>query len=57
MAQSFSDYSEDSVSDRDETVYETIGPAPPAPPPMEDVRTHSLVVRVAVPDLQQTVSS
>ncbi|CAL8405047.1 unnamed protein product [Boreogadus saida] len=38
----------------EETVYETIGPAPSAPPYMEDVRTHSLVVRVLVPDLQQT---
>ncbi|CAL8405049.1 unnamed protein product [Boreogadus saida] len=55
MAQSLSDYSEDSASDREETVYETIGPAPSAPPYMEDVRTHSLVVRVLVPDLQQTV--
>ncbi|KAJ3594142.1 hypothetical protein NHX12_006474, partial [Muraenolepis orangiensis] len=54
MAQSFSDYSDDSASNssREETVYETIRATPALR--MEDVHTHSLVVRVVIPDLQQT---
>ncbi|XP_055755112.1 SH3 and multiple ankyrin repeat domains protein 2-like isoform X3 [Salvelinus fontinalis] len=57
MAQSCSDYSEDSASDssREETIYETIrATAEPAPGHMDDIHTHSLVVRIAIPDLQQT---
>ncbi|KAM4630606.1 SH3 and multiple ankyrin repeat domains protein 2 [Polymixia lowei] len=57
MAQSFSDYSDDSASDssHEETIYETIrATAEPAQNRMEDVHTHSLVIRVVIPDLQQT---
>ncbi|XP_029932113.1 SH3 and multiple ankyrin repeat domains protein 2 isoform X1 [Myripristis murdjan] len=57
MAQSFSDYSDDTASDssREETIYETIrATAEPPPNRMEDVHTHSLVIRVIIPDLQQT---
>ncbi|XP_056135310.1 SH3 and multiple ankyrin repeat domains protein 2-like [Lampris incognitus] len=57
MAQSFSDYTDDSASDssREETIYETIrATAEPAPNLMDDVHTHSLVIRVIIPDLQQT---
>uniref|UniRef100_A0A8C7UBR6 SH3 and multiple ankyrin repeat domains protein 2 n=1 Tax=Oncorhynchus mykiss TaxID=8022 RepID=A0A8C7UBR6_ONCMY len=57
MAQSCSDYSEDSASDssREETIYETIrATAEPAPRHMDDIHTHSLVVRIVIPDLQQT---
>jgi len=58
MAQSFSDYSDDSASNssHEETIYETIRATAPVPR-MEDVHTHSLVVRVVIPDLQQTVST
>lgn len=59
MAQSFSDYSDDTASDssREETIYETIrATAEPPPNRMDDVHTHSLVIRVIIPDLQQTVS-
>lgn len=58
MAQSFSDYSDDCASDssREETIYETIrATAEPPAGPMDDVHANSLVVRVLVPDLQQTV--
>uniref|UniRef100_A0A8C2WQR5 Talin N-terminal F0 domain-containing protein n=1 Tax=Cyclopterus lumpus TaxID=8103 RepID=A0A8C2WQR5_CYCLU len=57
MAQSFSDYSDDCASDssREETVYETIrATAEPPQSHMDDVHVNSLVVRVLVPDLQQT---
>ncbi|KAM3877276.1 SH3 and multiple ankyrin repeat domains protein 2 [Diretmus argenteus] len=57
MAQSFSDYSDDSASDssREETIYETIrATAEPRSNRMDDVHTHSLVIRVVIPDLQQT---
>uniref|UniRef100_A0AAZ3P9H3 SH3 and multiple ankyrin repeat domains 2a n=1 Tax=Oncorhynchus tshawytscha TaxID=74940 RepID=A0AAZ3P9H3_ONCTS len=57
MAQSCSDYSEDSASDssHEETIYETIrATAEPAPRHMDDIHTHSLVVRIVIPDLQQT---
>ncbi|KAG7267701.1 hypothetical protein CRUP_020254 [Coryphaenoides rupestris] len=55
MAQSFSDYSDDSASNssHEETIYETIRATAPVLR-MEDVHTHSLVVRVVIPDLQQT---
>lgn len=58
MAQSFSDYSDDCASDssREETIYETIrATAEPSPSRMDDIHTNSLVVRVLIPDLQQTV--
>uniref|UniRef100_A0A8C8GXI0 Uncharacterized protein n=1 Tax=Oncorhynchus tshawytscha TaxID=74940 RepID=A0A8C8GXI0_ONCTS len=57
MAQSCSDYSVDSASDssREEIIYETIrATAEPTPRRMDDIHTHSLVVRVLIPDLQQT---
>lgn len=59
MAQSCSDYSDDGASDssQEETIYETIR-ATTEPPRsrMDDIHTNSLVVRVLIPDLQQTVS-
>lgn len=60
MAQSFSDYSDDCASDssREETIYETIkATAEPTPGRMDDIHLNSLVVRVLIPDLQQTVKS
>uniref|UniRef100_A0A8C5D4X0 SH3 and multiple ankyrin repeat domains protein 2-like n=1 Tax=Gouania willdenowi TaxID=441366 RepID=A0A8C5D4X0_GOUWI len=57
MAQSFSDYSDDCASDssRDETIYETIrATAEPLQSRMDDVHINSLVIRVVIPDLQQT---
>lgn len=60
MAQSFSDYSDDCASDssREETIYETIK-ATTEPPQsrMDDIHINSLVVRVLIPDLQQTVNT
>lgn len=59
MAQSFSDYSDDCASDssREETIYETIrATAEPSQSRMDDIHINSLVVRVLIPDLQQTVS-
>ncbi|XP_032417055.1 SH3 and multiple ankyrin repeat domains protein 2 isoform X3 [Xiphophorus hellerii] len=57
MAQSFSDYSDDGASDssREETIYETIR-ATGEPPQnhMDDIQSNSLVIRVLIPDLQQT---
>uniref|UniRef100_A0A672F7T1 Talin N-terminal F0 domain-containing protein n=1 Tax=Salarias fasciatus TaxID=181472 RepID=A0A672F7T1_SALFA len=53
--QSFSESSEDgggSDSSREETVYETIGAT--AGPAHGHVHAHPLVVRVLIPDLQQT---
>lgn len=58
MAQSFSDYSDDCASDssREETIYETIrATAEPSQNRMDDIHTNSLVIRVLIPDLQQTV--
>ncbi|XP_069575884.1 SH3 and multiple ankyrin repeat domains protein 2 [Brachyistius frenatus] len=57
MAQSFSDYSDDCASDssREETIYETIrATAKPSPSRMDDIHINSLVVRLLIPDLQQT---
>ncbi|KAM8889585.1 SH3 and multiple ankyrin repeat domains protein 2-like isoform 4-T4 [Synchiropus picturatus] len=57
MAQSFSDYSEDGASDtsREETIYETIkATAEPLQSRMDDIQHNSLVIRIAIPDLQQT---
>lgn len=59
MAQSFSDYSDDCASDssREETIYETIrATAEPSQNRMDDIHINSLVIRVLIPDLQQTVS-
>lgn len=59
MAQSFSDYSDDCGSDssREETIYETIkATAEPSQSRMDDIHINSLVVRVLIPDLQQTVN-
>lgn len=59
MAQSFSDYSDDCASDssREETIYETIrATAEPLPHRMDDIHINSMVVRILIPDLQQTVS-
>lgn len=60
MARSFSDDSSGAASDtsREETIYETIrATAEPPRPRTDDVLADSLVVRVLVPDLQQTVSN
>ncbi|XP_047187643.1 SH3 and multiple ankyrin repeat domains protein 1-like isoform X2 [Scophthalmus maximus] len=58
MAQSCSDYSDDCASDssREETIYETIKATAERSPRrhMDDVHTNTLVVRVLIPDLQQT---
>ncbi|XP_031425311.1 SH3 and multiple ankyrin repeat domains protein 2 isoform X3 [Clupea harengus] len=57
MAQSFSDYSEESGSDssKEETIYETIRATAERPSSrMEDIHINSLVIRVIIPDLQQT---
>ncbi|XP_064192310.1 SH3 and multiple ankyrin repeat domains protein 2-like isoform X2 [Anguilla rostrata] len=57
MAQSFSDYSMDSESDssKEETIYETIKATAERPHSrMEDIQSNTLVVRVVIPDLQQT---
>ncbi|XP_036440701.1 latent-transforming growth factor beta-binding protein 4-like [Colossoma macropomum] len=57
MAQSFSDYSDESASDssKEETIYETIKATAERPPSrMEDIHSNSLVIRVVIPDLQQT---
>ncbi|XP_034040469.1 SH3 and multiple ankyrin repeat domains protein 2b [Thalassophryne amazonica] len=57
MAQSFSDYSDDCASDssREETIYETIrATAEPTLTRMDDIHMNSLVIRVVIPDLQQT---
>uniref|UniRef100_A0A3P8VMY6 SH3 and multiple ankyrin repeat domains protein 3 n=1 Tax=Cynoglossus semilaevis TaxID=244447 RepID=A0A3P8VMY6_CYNSE len=57
MAQSFSDYSDDCASDssREETIYETIrATAEPLPHRMDDIHINSMVVRILIPDLQQT---
>ncbi|XP_034004288.1 LOW QUALITY PROTEIN: SH3 and multiple ankyrin repeat domains protein 2-like [Trematomus bernacchii] len=57
MAQSCSDYSDDCASDssREETIYETIkATAEQSQSRMEDISTNSLVVRILIPDLQQS---
>ncbi|XP_032366630.1 SH3 and multiple ankyrin repeat domains protein 3 [Etheostoma spectabile] len=56
MAQSFSDYSDcDSDSSHEETIYETIrATAEPPQNHMDDIHVNSLVIRVVIPDLQQT---
>lgn len=60
MARSFSDDSSGAASDtsREETIYETIrATAEPPRSHIDDAHANSLVVRVLVPDLQQTVSN
>lgn len=60
MARSFSDDSSGAASDtsREETIYETIkATAEPPRSHTDDVLANTLVVRVLVPDLQQTVSN
>ncbi|XP_053534058.1 SH3 and multiple ankyrin repeat domains protein 2 [Ictalurus punctatus] len=57
MAQSFSDYSDESISgsSKEDTIYETI--RVPAERPlslMEDTQSNTVVIRVIIPDLQQT---
>ncbi|XP_057694460.1 SH3 and multiple ankyrin repeat domains protein 2-like isoform X1 [Corythoichthys intestinalis] len=57
MAQSFSDYSDDcgSESSHEETIYETIrATAEQSPHQMDDIQINSMVIRVIIPDLQQT---
>uniref|UniRef100_A0A3B3D0B6 SH3 and multiple ankyrin repeat domains 2a n=1 Tax=Oryzias melastigma TaxID=30732 RepID=A0A3B3D0B6_ORYME len=57
MAESFSDYSDDCASDssHEETIYETIrATADPSRNHMDDIHTNSLVIRILIPDLQQT---
>uniref|UniRef100_A0A3P9HGR6 SH3 and multiple ankyrin repeat domains 2a n=1 Tax=Oryzias latipes TaxID=8090 RepID=A0A3P9HGR6_ORYLA len=57
MAESLSDYSDDCASDssREETIYETIrATAEPSRNHMDDIHTNSLVIRILIPDLQQT---
>ncbi|XP_043938018.1 SH3 and multiple ankyrin repeat domains protein 1-like [Protopterus annectens] len=57
MAQSFSDYSEESESDssKEETIYDTIRATAEKPSSrMEDIQSNTLVIRIVIPDLQQT---
>ncbi|XP_053141962.1 SH3 and multiple ankyrin repeat domains protein 2 isoform X2 [Hemicordylus capensis] len=57
MAQSFSDYSMESESDssKEETIYETIRATAEKPSSrMEDTQSNTLVIRIIIPDLQQT---
>lgn len=60
MAQSFSDYSVGSESDssKEETIYDTIRATTEKPGgvKMEDLQGNTLVIRVVIQDLQQTVS-
>ncbi|XP_026088729.1 SH3 and multiple ankyrin repeat domains protein 2 [Carassius auratus] len=55
MAQSCSEYSQESSSEssKEEAIYETIRTERPVSR-MTDVQSHSLVIRVNIPDLQQT---
>ncbi|XP_073706041.1 SH3 and multiple ankyrin repeat domains protein 2 [Garra rufa] len=55
MAQSFSDYSQESSSEssKEEAIYETIKTERPVSR-MTDVQSNSLSIRVIIPDLQQT---
>ncbi|XP_075423724.1 SH3 and multiple ankyrin repeat domains protein 2 isoform X4 [Ascaphus truei] len=57
MAKSFSDYSMESESDssKEETIYDTIRATAERPTSrLEDIQTNTMVIRVAIPDLQQT---
>ncbi|KAG9473182.1 hypothetical protein GDO78_022895 [Eleutherodactylus coqui] len=57
MAQSFSDYSMESESDssKEETIYDTIRATAERPTSrLEDIQTNTMVVRIVIPDLQQT---
>ncbi|XP_039605002.1 SH3 and multiple ankyrin repeat domains protein 2b isoform X2 [Polypterus senegalus] len=57
MAQSFSDYSMESESDssKEETIYDTIRATSEKPSSrMEDIQNNTLVIRIIMPDLQQT---
>ncbi|XP_039212804.1 SH3 and multiple ankyrin repeat domains protein 2 isoform X4 [Crotalus tigris] len=57
MAQSFSDYSMESESDssKEETIYDTIKATAEKPSSkMEDAQNNTLVIRIIIPDLQQT---
>ncbi|XP_059832058.1 SH3 and multiple ankyrin repeat domains protein 2b isoform X1 [Hypanus sabinus] len=57
MAQSISDYSVESESDssKEETIYDTIRATAEKPiTKMEDTQSNTLVIRVLIPDLQQT---
>ncbi|XP_019407088.1 PREDICTED: SH3 and multiple ankyrin repeat domains protein 2 isoform X3 [Crocodylus porosus] len=57
MAQSFSDYSVESESDssKEETIYDTIKATAEKPTSrMEDNQSNTLVIRIIIPDLQQT---
>lgn len=60
MAQSFSDYSMGSESDssKEETIYDTIRATTEKPGgmKMEEIQGNTLVIRVLIQDLQQTVS-
>lgn len=59
MAQSFSDYSVESESDssKEETIYDTIRATAEKPSSrMEDSQSNTLVIRIIIPDLQQTVN-
>lgn len=58
MAQSFSDYSVESESDssKEETIYDTIRATAEKPSSrMDDSQSNTLVIRIIIPDLQQTV--
>lgn len=61
MAQSFSDYSMGSESDssKEETIYDTIRATTEKPGgvKMEEIQGNTLVIRVLIQDLQQTVSA
>ncbi|XP_053356416.1 SH3 and multiple ankyrin repeat domains protein 2-like [Clarias gariepinus] len=57
MAQSFSDYSDESMSgsSKEDTIYETIRVPTEGPLSfMEDTQSNTVVIRVIIPDLQQT---
>ncbi|XP_040265007.1 SH3 and multiple ankyrin repeat domains protein 2 isoform X1 [Bufo bufo] len=57
MAQSVSDYSMESESDssKEETIYDTIRATAERPTSrLEDIQTNTMVIRIVIPDLQQT---
>ncbi|XP_067902668.1 SH3 and multiple ankyrin repeat domains protein 2b isoform X4 [Heterodontus francisci] len=57
MAQSISDYSVESASDssKEETIYDTIRATAGKPiTRMDDIQSNTLVIRIIIPDLQQT---
>eukprot|EP00062_Callorhinchus_milii_P003853 gi/632941584/ref/XP_007885942.1/ PREDICTED: SH3 and multiple ankyrin repeat domains protein 2 isoform X2 [Callorhinchus milii] len=57
MAQSISDYSVESESDssKEETIYDTIKATAETPcAKMDDIQNNTLVIRIIIPDLQQT---